>query len=83
MTPETIAEILKKMRGHFVQTKLHDGDFVGATYAHHVLLEYADQIEAACKREAAKLIPGRNILFWDGNGRRQIMEGWVKEGGAK
>lgn len=43
----------------------------------------ADRIEAACQREAALLIPAKNIEFFDGNGRRQIASGWVKQGGAR
>lgn len=45
--------------------------------------ELADRIEAACQREAALLIPAKNIEFFDGNGRRLIASGWVKKGGAE
>ena len=50
---------------------------------HETRLKMADRIEAACQREAALLIPAKNIEFFDGNGRRQIASGWVKKGGAR
>ena len=45
-----------------------------------IFKDCADRLEAAWKREVAKLIPAKNIEFFDGKGRRTIYEGWVKKG---
>ena len=72
---ETIAGIVAEMRDEIKECE------TATAYVAWRLKEYADRIEAAAKREAAKLIPAANIEFSDGLGRRQIAVGWVKKGG--
>ena len=69
---ETLAAIASEIRaraGAWPDEKLAQYD-----------LRLADRIEDAARREAAKLIPAKNIEFSDGHGRRQVSEGWVKVG---
>lgn len=69
---EMLADIVNEIRaraGAWPDEKLKQYD-----------LRLADRIEEATRREAAKLIPARNIEFHDGNGRRQVSCGWVKVG---
>lgn len=69
---EMLADIVNEIRaraGAWPDEKLKQYD-----------LRLADRIKEAAGREAAKLIPAKNIKFYDGYGRRQVSYGWVKVG---
>lgn len=51
----SVDEILKAMRGLVVNSGIHDGDMVDATAVHHAILQYADELEGAWKRERVEV----------------------------
>lgn len=71
---EKISDILVEMRKFWEEEDCEGGN------PPHFWLEVIDRIKAACQREAAKLIPAREIKFFDGQGIRQVSWGWVKQG---
>ena len=78
MNEETIADILREWRSMtcYCEVDIHP-------LTHKSVMRNLDRIEAACRREAAKLIPAANIEFSDGQGLRQVAQGWVKVGGLE
>lgn len=83
MNNETLADILAEMRDPNSGLCRWYADGGNCDCPKCAFDALADRIEAACQREAALLIPAKNIEFFDGNGRRQIASGWVKKGGAE
>ena len=75
MSDETVADIVAELRQDYKgRPPINRAE---TTWCRRLL---ADRIEEAARREAAKLIPARNIKFYDGYGRRQVSYGWVKVG---
>lgn len=52
---KTFDELLAEMRGIFVNAGLHDGDMVNATLCHKTMLDMADKLERAYKRDIEPL----------------------------
>ena len=82
---KTLADIVTEIREiaeRFHNDYLNDPvEFEGYERIANEFLTLAHEIEVAAVQEAAKLIPAKNIEFSDGNGRRQVSQGWVKVGG--